>query len=79
MSYVHFLEVSGWVGTPLLGRVPPGLKEFFILPFLVLNARHPANTMHYVCSMYRNYGLILEVIVNTTKVIHKNYLITQTN
>ena len=31
------LGAAGWVG-----RVPPGLKEFFNLPFLVLKARHPA-------------------------------------
>ena len=36
--HVHFLGPTGWVG-----RVPPGLKEFFNLPFLVLKARHPVN------------------------------------
>ena len=41
MSHSHFLGSTGWVG-----RVPPGIKEFLNLPFLVLKARHPApNTL----------------------------------
>ena len=44
MSHVHLLEVTGWVG-----RVPPGLKEFFNLPFLVLKARHPVPPVHASC------------------------------
>ena len=36
MSYFPFLGVAGWVG-----RVSPGIKEFFNPPFLVLKARHP--------------------------------------
>ena len=36
MSHFHFLRATGWVG-----RVPPGIKEFLNLPFLVLKARHP--------------------------------------
>ena len=36
MSHFPFLGVAGWVG-----RVPPGIKEFINLPFLVLKARHP--------------------------------------
>ena len=43
MSNVQFLVTAGWVG-----RVPPGLKEFFNLPFLVLKAGHPV-TKESIC------------------------------
>ena len=50
-SQINAWGIAGWAIAGWAGRVPPGLKEFFNLPFLVLKARHPVPPMHTV---YKN-------------------------